>query len=225
MAKKIDLKGQKFGKLLVLRRAENKGKNTAWVCRCDCGNEKDILTYNLTAMKSKSCGCVRGKKLGNFSRTHGQSHTRLYSVYKGIKQRCLNKNNPAYKYYGGKGVVIDEGWLKDFLVFKDWAYKHNYKEGKGLSIDRIDPNGNYSPENCRWVSLSKQQNNKLNSFFITIDNEKLTVAEWAQKKGMHHQSLYSRIYRLFESLDVINSENIELEIKTRKSNTDFLKQN
>lgn len=207
-----DLTELKFGLLTVISKAENIGKNTAWKCRCECGKEKDFLTYNLTSNKSKSCGCVRGNKLGLLSRTHGESNTRLYRIYKGMKQRCYNKNTPAFKYYGFKGIEICDEWLSDFLAFKKWSLNNEYNDEK--TIDRKNPNDIYCPENCRWVSFEKQQNNKLNSFFLTINGKKLTIAEWAKQNNINKPSLYSKFYRLFESLKLTNND-LELIIKTK----------
>ena len=209
--KKVDLVGMRFGKLLVLSKGENKGKNTTWKCVCDCGTVRDYLTYNLTSNKSNSCGCQRIESLNKAFTTHGGSGTRLYSIFKGMSQRCYNKGNPAYVYYGNKGVEICKEWKNDFSVFREWSEKNGYTDE--TSIDRIDPNGNYEPDNCRWVSMQKQQNNKLNSAFITINGEKLTIAEWAEKNGTNKQTLYSKFYRLFKQLGLSNNEITEISIK------------
>lgn len=211
MGKFQDLTGKRFGKLTVLGRVGDVGKNTAWLCKCDCGEIKNILSYNLSSGKSKSCGCVRSAKLKKYATTHGESKTRLYQIYKGMKQRCNNANNPAYDYYGGKGVSVCNEWSGDFVKFKEWAIVNGYKQG--MSIDRINPNGDYCPANCRWVSLQKQQNNKLNSMFVTIDNERLTIAEWADKNKTNKQTLYSKFYRLITQLGLENKDVIEFVIK------------
>lgn len=210
-----DLTGKVYGMLTVISKSENIGRNTAWNCVCKCGKETKSLAYNLIGGKSKSCGCIRGNKLGKLAQTHGESRTRLYKLYKGIRQRCLNVNSPAYKYYGGKGIVLCDEWLNDFLKFKEWCICNQYTDEK--TIDRIDPNGNYEPSNCRWVSFEKQQNNKLNSFFLTIDNNTKTIAEWAKHNGINKQTLYSKFYRLFKELNLIDS-NLELIIKTKNVN-------
>lgn len=211
--KRFDLVGKRFGKLLVLSKGENKGKNTTWKCVCDCGTIRDYLTYNLTSGKSSSCGCKRIETLSKIFTTHGGAGTRLYSIFKGIIQRCHNKKSPAYVYYGNKGVDICKEWENNFSTFKEWAEKNGYTDEK--SIDRIDPNGNYEPNNCRWVSMQKQQNNKLNSAFITINEEKLTIAEWAEINKTNKQTLYSKFYRLFEQLGLDKKEIIEITIKTK----------
>jgi hypothetical protein len=207
-----NLTGMVFGLLSVISKGENIGKNTAWKCKCECGKIKNVLTYNLLSGKSKSCGCVRGNKLRIFSKTHGESKTRLYGIYKGMKQRCNNIKGLSYKYYGGKGIVICSDWLNSFLRFKEWSINNGYSPNK--SIDRIDPNGNYEPENCRWVEFEKQQNNKLNSFFLTIGGETKTIAEWAKYNKINKQTLYSKFYRLFKDLNLIDKE-LELIIKIK----------
>jgi hypothetical protein len=210
--KTVDLSFRVFGKLTVINKVENAGKNTAWNCVCECGVKKSILTYNLLSGKSQSCGCVRGVKLGKFSKTHGESKTRLYGIYKGMKQRCNNENTLAFKYYGLKGIKLCDEWLSDFLTFKKWCYDNGYDDEK--TIDRINSNDIYCPENCRWVSFEKQQNNKLNSFFLTINDEKLTIAEWAKRNNINKQTLYSKFYRLFKDLKLIDNE-LELTIKIK----------
>lgn len=213
MNKQECLEGKRFGKLLVLKSAENIGKNTAWLCRCDCGIQRAILTYNLLSGKSRSCGCVRGKKLGDSQRTHGDSKTRLYAIYKSMKQRCYNRNTPAYRYYGGNGIKICDPWLNDFANFKKWSLSNGYNDS--LSIDRIDPSAGYGPENCRWATTKQQQNNKLNSMFVVVGDEKHTIAEWAELTGTNKQTLYDKFYRLMEQLGVENKDAVSFEIKLR----------
>jgi len=209
--KKVDLVGEKFGRWTVMSKAKNKGKNTAWNCLCECGTERSVLTHNLTRGKSSSCGCGQKEAASKANTTHGKRNTKLYGVYSGMKQRCYNENSPAYEYYGGKGVYICKEWLDDFMNFYNWAKANGY--GKDMSIDRIDPNGNYEPDNCRWVTMEKQQNNKLNSMFIIIGNEKKTISEWAKTRKTNQQTLYSKIYRLLEQLGIDNEDVKEFEIK------------
>lgn len=207
--KKIDLTGRKFGLLTVIREGKTVNKNRAWRCKCKCGKVKNILGSNLTGGRSKSCGCLQKENASKASKTHGGAGTRLYNLYKGMKQRCTNQNLPSYKYYGGKGITICEEWLSDFSKFKEWCLRNQYTDQR--TIDRINPNGNYCPENCRWVSFEKQQNNKLNSVFITINNEKKTAAEWAKENKINKQTLYSKIYRLLRDLK-IEGKNVKIKI-------------
>ena len=209
--KKVDLVGEKFCRWTVISKAKNKGKNTAWNCLCECGTERSVLTYNLTSGKSSSCGCRQKEVASKANTTHGKRNTKLYWVYNSMKQRCYNENCQSYKYYGGKGVHIYKEWLDDFMNFYNWAKDNGYR--KGMSIDRIDPNGNYEPDNCRWVTMEKQQNNKLNSMFIIIGNEKKTISEWAKTGKTDQQTLYSKIYRLLKQLGIDNKDVKEFEIK------------
>lgn len=160
-----DLTGQRFGKLIVVsRHGTDKHGNATWLCKCDCGNETIAQAEDLKRGLTKSCKCGYEENkhdFGNKVRVHGKRFTRLYNIYCGIKQRCLNPNNPAYKYYGAKGVIICEEWEKDFMTFHDWAMAHGYREN--LTIERKNPFGNYEPFNCEWIPWSEQAKNKRNS--------------------------------------------------------------
>lgn len=212
--KKIDLVGKRFGKLVVIKPIITENKNRAWECVCDCGNTKVILGCNLTGGKSNSCGCARVDSMKKIMTTHGGSGTKLYSIFKGMFQRCYNEKNPAYHYYGGKGVKICSEWKDNFSNFREWSLLNGYNETN--TIDRINPNGDYCPENCRWVSMQVQQNNKLNSAFLIIDGEKLTVSEWAEKNKTNKATLYSKIHRLLNQLLVSNATTVEIEIRTKR---------
>lgn len=122
---------------------------------------------------------------------HGYKRTRLYNTWLNIKQRCLNKNNPRYKYYGGKGINICREWRDDFATFESWALSNGYDET--LTIDRRDVNGDYEPSNCRWITNKKQQNNKSNNRCITYKGETKTLKEWAEYLGFNYKTLQKRI--------------------------------
>ena len=162
-----DLTGMKCGKLTVVRRAENRissGKiRVYWVCKCECGNEKEIRASHLKSGKIVSCGCVGIAHLHESLITHNQKHTRLYGVWQNMKNRCYNKNVRSYKDYGANGVVVCDEWLHDFNAFSKWAYANGYDPNADYgkcTIDRIDVYGNYEPNNCRWVDLKVQALNK-----------------------------------------------------------------
>ena len=194
MSRCVDITGQRFGKLVVVGKTENKGKLTAWKCLCDCGNETTITTGHLKSGHTKSCGCIKIERLT----THGKSKERLYDVWIGLKQRCNNQNSREYKHYGGRGIKVCKEWL-DYQAFRDWALQNGYKEnlprGK-CTLDRINVNGNYEPDNCRWVSQAEQTLNTRRSRKMTLGNETLTAKEWAEKLNVPYGRIISRVNKL-----------------------------
>lgn len=185
-----DLTGKRYGRLTVVKRVyKDEKKNSYWLCKCDCGNETIVIAANLKSGQSKSCGCLRKE----VSTTHGKGGTRLYHIYKSMKNRTTNPNYKEYKYYGGRGIKICDEWLNDFEKFYDWSVSNGYKDD--LTIDRIDVNGNYSPCNCRWVTMKEQQNNRRNNHIITYHGETHTVKQWAEKLEINYNTLLSRINR------------------------------
>lgn len=179
--------GQRFGRLVVIDKSDRTDGHTSWwVCKCDCGNIKEVRASCLKKGSTKSCGCLRremGVEHGRKMLTHhGMYGTRLYIIWRGIKSRCNNKNAENYKYYGAKGVKICDEWDKDFISFVEWAMANGYKDN--LTIDRIDVNGNYEPSNCRWISNDEQQRNRRNNRFVTIDGITKCVSEWARELGV-----------------------------------------
>lgn len=202
MGNYIDLTGQRFGRLLVLRRVGSKGKSPTWYCKCDCGNEKIVSTSGLKSGNTQSCGCLRQEQAienNKHRTTHGKSKTKLYNVWFDIKRRCYNPKRENYKDYGGREIKICDEWKNNFEKFYNWANENGYKEG--LSIDRIDVNGDYEPKNCRWVDNYTQANNKTNNFLITYNGETHTATEWSKIVGIKATTILHRIKKYGWSIE------------------------
>lgn len=188
---KTDLTGQKFERLTVVREAgRTDQKQKLWLCQCECGNFYTTTTAKLNGGIVKSCGCLRKDILINRNFKHGKTKTKLFQTWKNIKERCTNKNCKNFKHYGARGISICEEW-RDFQNFYEWAMSHGYKDN--LSIDRIDNDGDYSPENCRWATNKIQQRNKRNNRILTYNGESHALAEWAEISGINAKTLKSRI--------------------------------
>lgn len=184
-----DLKNKRFGMLIAKRLAgKNKSGRTLWFCHCDCGKESITTTSNLINGHTKSCGCIRKFN----SVTHGMYYHPLYNVWNAMKQRCYNPNHLAYYRYGGRKIKVCNEW-QSFKPFADWAISNGYK--KGLTIDRINNNGNYEPNNCRFVSYRRQANNRKNNHFITYQGETMTLADWGRRVSINPRALLKRLNR------------------------------
>lgn len=209
VSKFIDLSGQKFGYLTVVERdVEHRRPNgktrTYWRCKCDCGNDVTVAADALRRGDQVSCGCYRRQSASQQFATHGKTKNRLYTVWAGIKARCYNPNTRVYPYYGGRGIQMCDEWKNDFSSFYDWmtanGYDENAKRGE-FTIDRIDPNGNYSPENCRLVTQLEQMNNVRSNHIITYNDESHTIAEWSRMTGINQFKIRNRIVNLGWSVE------------------------
>lgn len=161
------------------------------VCVCDCGVVKNVDWDNFRSGKSTSCGCATIRSNSNRQKTHGESHTKLYNVWCSMKRRCDLKTQRAYKDYGGRGISVCDEWKNDYTSFRDWALSHGYAEG--LTIDRINNNGNYEPSNCRWVPFSVQCNNRRSNILVDHNGESHSVAEWCRILNLSDTMIYQRI--------------------------------
>ena len=195
MWRKVDYTGIRFGRWTVLGPAPNhitKGGYSVsmWDCICDCGTRKAVRGNDLRLGKSVSCGC---SLVDNpVSRKHGEAGTHLYMVYHSMKARCYNQNSDDYKHYGGRGICICNEW-QDYEKFREWAISSGYHQG--LTIERNDVNGDYCPDNCRWITQKEQTRNKRTTVYLTAFGETKTLISWAEEKGVNPDAIRSRIKR------------------------------
>lgn len=195
MGAPLDLTGQIFGRLTVLSKAPNRimgngDSRRAWNCECECGNKIIATTLDLRKGDVRSCGCLKSELDRTRSRTHGETKSRLHNIWQRMRSRCSNVNSQDYAYYGGRGIRVYPPWDKDYMCFRDWALSNGYRDD--LTIDRIDVNKGYCPENCRWTTMKVQANNRTNSRYITCNGETHTIQEWSEIVGINYQTLYMR---------------------------------
>lgn len=226
MSKLIDLTGQRFGRLVVIKRAADRMKPNGkklimWKCQCDCGNTKEILGQSLRRGLTKSCGCLGYENRIKAHTKHGMTNTSLYNIWSKMKQRCNQKNNKRYKDYGGRGISYCREW-EEFKTFEEWAYRSGYKDG--LSIERINVNGNYCPENCEWIPFVRQARNRRPSLRIVgEDGKERLVVDIAEEIGIDadvvraryesgwslHDALYTPLI-----MQTVKKKVLKIDIKT-----------
>ena len=186
-----DLTGQRFNRLTVIRfipASERKTRQYNWLCKCDCGTEIHASAYKLKNGLQQSCGCLKEEmkfNIGLVNKKYKYTNKRLYSVYSAMVDRCLNKNNPKYYNYGGRGITVCSEWIGEYGydAFAEWAINSGYdidaKRGD-CTLDRIDVNKSYSPSNCRWITNKMQQNNKRACRMITYKGESHSMKNWSE---------------------------------------------
>lgn len=190
----INLVGKRFGRLLVVEKADSKKSHARWRCLCDCGKECIVYGSSLKSGNTTSCGCYKTENAKALYSSVRQNDKTLYAVWNGIKQRCLNKNNKSYCNYGGRGIKIDESWANNYEEFYNWAIKAGYK--KGLQIDRKDNDGDYCASNCRFVDQETQANNKRNVELYTIDGITKSLPQWCKVYGQDYFLVRQRVKKL-----------------------------
>ena len=184
-----DLTDCRFGKVTVMEYVGD----CKWKCRCDCGAVFQANGSKLKRGMKKSCGCSTRELIGNAHRTHGQKKTRLYHIWQGMKQRCFWPKSPIYKYYGGRGITVCDEWKNDFLSFAEWSKISGYSDS--LTLDRIDTDGNYEPNNCRWSTYKEQERNKRNNRLIEFRGETKTMTDWCETFGFRTDTVWRRLKR------------------------------
>lgn len=182
-----------FGKLTVVRYLHSdKHKRRTYECVCQCGRSTVTTGIALRSGKTKSCGCLLKEYYANgASATHKKSKTRLYRVWASMKDRCGNPRTPGYRNYGERGITVCNSWIESFENFYAWAMSNGYKDG--LTLDREDNNGNYNPNNCRWVTHQVQCNNTRRTRRITAKGETMSIAQWARRFGIHPTTINSYV--------------------------------
>lgn len=178
--------------------------NRVVACQCICGTRREVLLDNLVR-RGGSCGCLESEITSNRNRTHGASGSSLYRVWQAMRNRCYRQSGQDYPLYGGRGIVVCEEWRTDFAAFQAWALENGYRPG--LSIDRVDNDGPYSPANCRWASSFAQAHNKRNNLIVTAFGEEKCLAEWADdpRCTVSYGTLQARLNRGWDAERAISA--------------------
>lgn len=188
--------GEQIGHVVVIVEDEphitpSGTKHRRYVCQCECGNLKSFIEWNLKKSGDHAnCGCVNRREVAERSRTHGKSYTKLYGIWGSMIKRCRNPKDYHYEQYGRRGIIVCDEWL-DYLTFEAWALSNGYVEG--LSIDRRDVDGNYCPQNCRWVTDYTQMNNRRNTYYLEYNGVRLSLSEWSAQTGLSRATIRQRI--------------------------------
>ncbi len=205
-----DLTGQTFTKLYVIKRAEGNSNfgEARWLCRCECGQEKIVLGSDLRKGITKSCGCYNHEQHSK----HNGYEEKLYSVWKSMRYRCRNTNHQNYDKYGGRGIEICDEWYNSYSSFRKFAYGKGYDpniDGCSQTIERIDVNGNYEPNNCKLASRKEQANNKRNNVYIEIDGTVKTMSQWAEYSGVNRSTIQGRYNHGVRGEDLIKHDKVK----------------
>lgn len=210
----FDYTNQKFGYLTVLELDKSfKGQGRKWICKCECGNIKSISTSALNNGHAKSCGCHSHDGKKGVNKTHGMSQTRIYSEWISMKKRCKPNQKESKTYYD-RGISVCDEWLNDFVNFYQWAMEHGYNDS--LSIDRIDNDKGYYPDNCRWIPIEKQQGNKSNTIYVFYKGEKYCLRQLCQKINFPYQTAHRRYSKWTKANKVFNVDDLFQPIHTEK---------
>lgn len=207
--------GDRYGFLTIIQEVEAIKRVRRFLCKCDCGNTTVVRMCHLRSVKKPtvSCGCFSRSIMRTSGYKHGFASDKykpekLYRVWSYMKERCNNPNTDHYRLYGGRGIIVCEEWQHDYLAFRIWAYNNGYKEG--LTIDRINPNGNYKPLNCRWITKKEQQHNLRTNVNITYMGETHCIAEWARITGILEGTIRQRYKKGLPVEDMFYKGNLRL---------------
>lgn len=208
--KKVDLIGKIFNRLQVIESAgSNELGRSLWKCQCDCGKISIVLGYSLIRGNTQSCGCLH---IDNVTKHH-ESQMRLYGIWQQLRARCSNPKHASYHSYGGRGISVCEEWNHSYENFRDWAMLNGYE--KDLSIDRIDNDKGYSPDNCRWANRITQQNNMSNNHMVIYNGAMQTLAQLCRKHNKNYALVQSRLRRGWSIEDSLYIEKFGLHKKDK----------
>lgn len=189
-----DITGQTFNRLTAIEFVECRNGYACWKFQCSCGNQKILPGYSVRNGSVKSCGCLHHNKDPTKFKIKGERNEKgrpiLHTTYHDMKLRCRNPHAAGYSNYGGRGIKVCDEWLNDYNAFYDWAMSNGYS--KGLTLDRINNDGDYSPSNCRWVTRSVQQSNTRANVFLEYHGRRLTITQWARELGVNRDMLRYR---------------------------------
>ena len=209
-----DLTGQRFGRLTVVSITEMRTPRShavRWLCRCDCGNIKDIAGGDLRRHNTQSCGCLRLELSIKRKTTHGMKNTRLYRTWISMKNRCNNSLDKDYPNYGGRGIAVYSEWNNSIESFREWSINSGYDDT--LTIDRKDVNGNYTPDNCRWISKEDQASNTRNTIYVSVNGDKIPLRTHLRDIGRFND--YTTIRYRIKRMGLTLEESLNMHIKGR----------
>lgn len=193
----MNLTGKTFNRLTVIKRAENRGKQTIWLCECSCGKTAEISQRGIISGSTKSCGCWYEECKTNrpWVTKHGLSRTAFYKIFTDIKKRCNDKNVASYKYAGERGIICLWETFEDFRddMYESYLEHRKIYSSRDTTIERIDNNGNYCKENCRWATQYEQSRNKRNLRMITFKGKTQCAVDWEKELGLYRNAIYNRL--------------------------------
>lgn len=203
MSKPFDLTGKRFGYLTAVCLSNNRKNNCRlWLCQCDCGNKIEVRVADLINGNTKSCGCYQKKRAKEVKEKHGGCHKRLYSIWCNMKTRCTNPNVICFKNYGGRGIKVCNEWANSYPTFEKWSIEHGYNDE--LTIERIDVNKDYCPDNCKFIRKEEQSKNTRRCHFVEYQGQVKTLTEWSEELHFGRGSFRKNRSRFSSDEETIN---------------------
>lgn len=202
MPKLIDISGERFERLLVIERADVPKLKPHWLCECDCGRRVVVNGSDLKLHKHRSCGCLHAEWVASNMTRHGLSKHRIYGIWQGMLRRCEVPSFKKFENYGGRGIKVCERWRK----FTAFAEDMGLPPTKSHTLDRINNDGNYEPENCRWATDTEQRNNRRDTFSLTFDGQTMSITQWADRLNTRPGSIKWRLQKGYSVDEVLGGK-------------------